>query len=286
MLLHNETLGRLWGDPRRVADVPWCDVARLGNGLDRIPRLDAVLERLDGCRSGLLLRIEDPADALVAMRTVAASTWDTVVAWTGTPEVLATVRAALPDADTWLPWESLAAPTADDTEGLGSTTLLVDDVFLTLDTVRAAHEAGMAVAVRTVDEPEPVRWAARLGADLIATDDVASARAVLAGGERDGWARPDREPTEEEVATRAQALAHRIAHEVIAFTREHPVGRCRPEVSPPHRSPTSTGRSSASCAPASGRPSRRTASPVRSTGTHPATGTAGTSTRSTARPTW
>ncbi|MEV7931551.1 inositol monophosphatase family protein [Curtobacterium sp. NPDC089185] len=225
VLLHDETLGRLWGDPRRVADVPWCDVARLGNGLDRIPRLDAVLERLDGCRSGLLLRVEDPADALVATRTVAASTWDTAVAWTGTPEVLATVRAALPDADTWLPWESLAAPTADDTEGLGSTTLLVDDVFLTPDTVRAAHEAGMAVAVRTVDEPEPVRWAARLGADLIATDDVASARAVLAGGERDGWARPDREPTEEEVATRAQALAHRIAHEVIAFTREHPVGR-------------------------------------------------------------
>ncbi|MDM7891046.1 inositol monophosphatase family protein [Curtobacterium caseinilyticum] len=225
VLLHDETLGRLWGDPRRVAEVSWCDVARLGNGLDRIPRLDAVLERLDGCRAALLLRVVDPADALVASRTVSASTWGTRVAWAGTPDALAAVRAALPDADTWMPWESLAVPTAADTADLGPSTLVLDDVFLTSDTVAAAHGLGLAVAVRTVDEPEPVRWAARLGADLVATDDVASARAVLAGGERDGWALHDREPGEEEVATRAQALAHRIAHEVIAFTREHPVGQ-------------------------------------------------------------
>jgi len=232
VLLHDATLGRLWGDPRRVADVPWCDVARMGNGLDRIPRLDAVLERLDRCRSALLLRVDDPADALVAARTVGTSTWDTAVSWTGAPDVLTTVRAALPDADTWLCWESLVAPTAADTDALRPRTLVVDDVFLTPDTVRAAHDLGLAVAVRTVDAPEPVRWAARLGADLIATDDVASARAVLAGGERDGWALPEREPTEEEVAARAQSLAHRVAHEVIAFTREHRTAR----VSPAHAS--------------------------------------------------
>ncbi|PZF56998.1 inositol monophosphatase [Curtobacterium sp. MCSS17_008] len=225
VLLHDDTLGRLWGDPRRVADVSWCDVARLGNGLDRIPRLDAVLERLDGCRAALLVRVDDAADALVATRTVAASTWDTTVAWTGTPDALAAVRAALPDADTWLPWESLAAPTAVATADIGPSALVLDDVFLTPDTIAAARDLGLAVAVHTVAHPEPVRWAARLGADLIATDDVASARAVLAGGERNGWAQHDREPTEEEVATRAQALAHRIAHEVIAFTREHPVGQ-------------------------------------------------------------
>lgn len=225
VLLHDETLGRLWGDPRRVADVSWCEVARLGNGLDRIPRLDAVLERLDGCRSALLVRVDDPADALVAAHTVAASTWDTTVAWTGPATVLTAVRAVLPDADVWLPWESLAAPTTADTVDVRPTTLVLDDVFLTVATVAAAHDLGIAVAVRTVDEPEPVRWAARLGADLVATDDVASTRAVLAGGERDGWAAPDREPSEDEVAGRAQALAHRIAHEVIAFTREHPVGQ-------------------------------------------------------------
>ncbi|MGN7190041.1 inositol monophosphatase family protein [Curtobacterium sp. MCBA15_004] len=261
VLLHDETLGRLWGDPRRVADVPWCEVARLGNGLDRIPRLDAVLERLEDCRSTLLLHVVDPADALVAARTVAATSATTAVAWNGSREALAVVRTVLPAAETWLPWESLDAPTAADldtstaaaagtaaaarpgTAAAAGTptaaapaprpsTLVLDDVFLTPATLAAAHDLGLRVAVHTVDEPEPVRWAARLGVDLIATDDVASTRAALVGGERDGWSGPEREPTEEEVATRAQALAHRIAHEVVAFTREHPVGRVSTKRSP------------------------------------------------------
>ncbi|WP_179865975.1 hypothetical protein, partial [Bacillus pseudomycoides] len=86
----------LWGDARRVSDVDWCDVARLGNGLDRIPRLDAVLERMDGCRSTLLVDLVDPADAVVAARTVAGHRGGTGVAWRGTPVAMAAVRAELP----------------------------------------------------------------------------------------------------------------------------------------------------------------------------------------------
>ncbi|MCP1131578.1 hypothetical protein LIOPPNJA_28140, partial [Robbsia andropogonis] len=83
VLLHDETLGRMWGDARRVSDVDWCDVARPGNGLDRIPRLDGALERLDGCRSTLLVDLTDAEDALVAGRTVAGFTGSTAVAWCG-----------------------------------------------------------------------------------------------------------------------------------------------------------------------------------------------------------
>ena len=104
VLLHDETLGRMWGDARRVSDVAWCDVARLGNGLDRIPRLDAVLERLDGCRSSLLIDLTDPTDAVVAARTVAGHRGTTAIAWCGAPAAMAAVRAELPDADVWLAW--------------------------------------------------------------------------------------------------------------------------------------------------------------------------------------
>ncbi|WP_349814862.1 glycerophosphodiester phosphodiesterase family protein [Curtobacterium sp. MCJR17_043] len=83
VLLHDETLGRMWGDGRPVSEVSWCDVARLGNGLDRIPRLDAVLERLDGCSASLLVRLADPADAAVAVRTVQAAAGSVPVAWRG-----------------------------------------------------------------------------------------------------------------------------------------------------------------------------------------------------------
>jgi myo-inositol-1(or 4)-monophosphatase/deoxyribonuclease-2 len=224
VLLHDETLGRMWGDARRVSDVAWCDVARLGNGLDRIPRLDAVLERLDGCRSTLLIDLTDAADAIVAARTVAAHRGTTPVAWCGAPAAMAAVRTALPDADVWLAWESLDPPSPADLEALAPSTLDLDLGFLTPRTVEAAHALGLRVAVRTVDAAEPALWAARLGVDSITTNDVASIRASLAAAERDGWPEQDREPTETEVASRAEGLAHRIAHEVIAFTREHPVG--------------------------------------------------------------
>ncbi len=232
VLLHDETLGRMWGDRRRVADVDWCEVARLGNGLDRIPRLDAVLERLDGCHASLLVDLVDPADALVAARTVGTATGSTAVAWRGNPDAMATVRAALPDAEVWLTWESLAPPTAADLEALQPSTLDLDVAFLTSATVRAAHALGVRVTARTVDEPAPALWAAQLGVDAITTDDVAGIRAVLAAAERDGWPDRDREPSEAEVAARAQALAHRIAHEVIALTREHPVGEVRAKADP------------------------------------------------------
>ncbi|WP_144764353.1 inositol monophosphatase family protein [Curtobacterium sp. 9128] len=224
VLLHDETLGRMWGDARRVSEVAWCDVARLGNGLDRIPRLDAVLERLDGCRAVLLIDLTDPEDALVAAATVAGSDSTVTVAWCGLPEAMAVVRSVLPDADAWLAWESLEPPTPADLAALRPSTLNLDVAFLTPRTIRAAHELGLQVSVWTVDDPEPALWAARLGVDSVTTNDLATIRAALAAAERDGWPEPDREPTETEVASRAQALAHRIAHEVIAFTREHPVG--------------------------------------------------------------
>ncbi|ROP74292.1 inositol monophosphatase family protein [Curtobacterium sp. PhB115] len=230
VLLHDPTLGRMWGDARRVAEVPWCDVARLGNGLDRIPRLDAVLERLDGCRAALVLHVVDPEDADVAVRTVAAFRGSTAVAWCGPADALTVVRTALPDADVWLTWESLGAPVVADLQALTPSTLHLDVAFLTPRTVTAAHGLGLLVAVRTVDDAEPARWATRLGVDSITTNDVASIRATIAAAERDGW--PEREPTEAETTSRAEALAHRIAHEVIAFTREHPVGEVRAKAHP------------------------------------------------------
>lgn len=221
VLLHDATLGRMWGDARRVADVPWCEVARLGNGLDRIPRLDAVLERLEGCSATLLVGVADPEDAAAAVDTVRGSTAGVPVAWRGSAAAMTAVRALLPEADVWLPWDALEPPTAAHLAALRPSTLDLDVAFLTPATVRAAHALGLAVAVWTVDDPEPTRWASRLGADLLLTQDVATVHAVLAAAERDGWPVPSREPSEPEVAGRAQSLAHRIAHEVVAFTREH-----------------------------------------------------------------
>jgi fructose-1,6-bisphosphatase/inositol monophosphatase family enzyme/glycerophosphoryl diester phosphodiesterase len=224
VLLHDETLGRMWGDPRPVADVDWCEVARLGNGLDRIPTLDAVLDRLDGTGPTLVVDLTNESDARVAASAIEASNQDVAVAWCGAPAAMAVVRAILPDADVWLAWESLEAPTPSDLHELSPTTLNLDVAFLTPAIVVAAHDLGLTVSCWTVDDPELAVWAASLGVDSITTNDVPTIAAALDRAARDGWpAAP--EPTEAEVASRAQTLAHRIAHEVIAFTREHPVSQ-------------------------------------------------------------
>ncbi|WFR68428.1 inositol monophosphatase family protein [Curtobacterium flaccumfaciens] len=178
------------------------------------------------------MHLTDPSDALVAARTVAGHRGTTAAAWCGAPAAMSAVRSVLPEAGVWLAWESLEPPTSADLEGLHPTTLDVDVAFLTPRTTEVAHALGLRVAVRTVDDAEPALWAARLGVDSITTNDVAAVRVVLATAERDGWPGRDREPTEAEVASRAQALAHRLAHEVIAFTREHPVASVTAKANP------------------------------------------------------
>ncbi len=221
VLLHDETLGRMWGDPRRVDATPWCDVARLGNDLDRIPRLDSVLDRLDGEGILLVIDLTDRDDALVAARTVLTNRDRAVpVQWCGSPEAMSAVREVIPDADVWLAWTSLTPPTPEDLVALRPSTLNLDVAFLTPGTVRAAHALGLTVSCWTVDDPDLAVWAAALGVDSITTNDVPTVRAALDAPSSAGR----RRAPEAVVASRAQTVAHRIAHQIIAFTREHPLG--------------------------------------------------------------
>jgi myo-inositol-1(or 4)-monophosphatase/deoxyribonuclease-2 len=222
VLLHDETLGRMWGDARRVDETPWCDVARLGNGLDRIPALDAVLDRLADTGTTLVIDLTGPADAVAAALAVRSHAADVPVQWCGAPEAMEAVREVLPDADVWLAWQSLEAPTAEDLESLHPTTLNLDVAFLTPTLVEGVHALGLQASCWTIDDPDLAVWAASLGVDSITTNDVPTIQAALERAARDGWPTPH-DLTEPEVSSRAQTVAHRIAHEVIAFTREHPV---------------------------------------------------------------
>ena len=54
-----------------------------------------------------------------------------------------------------------------------------DVTFVTDDLVRSAHEAGLAVNVWTVNEPDVVERMIDLGVDAIVTDDIPTARAIV-----------------------------------------------------------------------------------------------------------
>src|SRR5690606_15579112 len=60
VLLHDETLERLWADPRTIGEVPAAQVLALGGADRRIPTLADVLSALDGLDCTLLIDVDDP----------------------------------------------------------------------------------------------------------------------------------------------------------------------------------------------------------------------------------
>lgn len=212
--LHDATLERVWGDPRAVADLPVRDVVRIGDD-ERIPRLDEILEVAAAEGIGLLLDMTGAADARAGVAAVRSARRRPRLVWCGTVEAMTVVRDALPDAEIWLEWRALDAPGAADLADLRPSAVNLDVAFLTPQLVVGAHARGLEVAVWTVDTPDLARWAASLGVDSITTNDLPALAAALATP----WV-PD---AARDVAEDAERTALRIAEEVVAFTRAHPI---------------------------------------------------------------
>lgn len=93
------------------------------------------------------------------VRSVAPGLATAWLVWTGTP---GDPRA----------WSSRAA-------GAGAQALNPQDALVDAELVAAAHGAGLAVNVWTVDDPDRIRALARLGVDAVITNDPAAALAAL-----------------------------------------------------------------------------------------------------------
>lgn len=159
------------------------------------PFVPLLAAALDACH-GLSVNVEiknlpgepgfDSSDHVtheVADVVVEAGRASSVVISSFWPPTLETVRDAHPDLATGLllaPWfdpaESVAAATARGCTAIHPHLDLVDG-----DLVAQAHEAGLAVAVWTVNERSALEAMAAAGADTVITDDVALALATVGG---------------------------------------------------------------------------------------------------------
>lgn len=179
VLVHDATLERLWGDPRRVDEVAWTDLRELG-GRHRIPSLDEALTRVADTGSTLLIDMDHAAPAGPAAAVVAAHRGSVRTAWCGLLAGMEQVRAALPTADIWLPWAQPTAPGTEDLAELGPTTLNAPHLVVGSALVAQAHAAGLQVAVWTVDDPVQAAWLAGIGVDSITSNDPAAIAAAIA----------------------------------------------------------------------------------------------------------
>lgn len=186
---HDETLARVFGDPRAVADLTWAEIETVATADGaRVPRLDALLESYPQ----MFLNIETKCDAVVAPLAQvirAADALNRVCVGSFDPARTARLRADLGPGLCWSPAHAGVARLWLAGWGLP---LRVGDFpvvqvplryrgieVVTRRLIKAAHARGILVQVWTVDaEPEMERLI-DLGVDAIMTDRPAALRAVL-----------------------------------------------------------------------------------------------------------
>jgi myo-inositol-1(or 4)-monophosphatase/deoxyribonuclease-2 len=174
VIVHDETLNRLFGVPRRVSDLSVTELADLG-----VPTLAEALAAMPATTLIDLELKEQPTDALfttlVAARGPEA---EGVVVSSFYPGVLRAVEERAPGWSRWLNAES--AEEAEQATQLGCVGLSVSMDLLNDASISRWRDAGLEVAAWTLRGVQGAAWASdlRLTALCVEGEGVAAARAA------------------------------------------------------------------------------------------------------------
>lgn len=178
IVLHDETLDRLWGLPLPVAEVTWRQVANLGNGEFAIPRLRDALEWAASAAISLMIDVTTARDALAALNTVRQMRVGIPIGWCGHVDAMRAIRRADPTAvvqfqhlggDLDLVKLVSVDPQAVNAEWSLYTPALMEQI----------RAMGLRAWAWTVNEVEPVDSLLAMGIDAITTDDLRMLNGVL-----------------------------------------------------------------------------------------------------------
>lgn len=184
VVVHDSTLARTAGDPRRVDALTRSDLERLAAAV-RPPTLDAVLER-HGPSAVLLLELKDPEpllEGLVVDTVERHRLTERVVLQVFDPLALRRLRLRAP----WIRLCSLhigrPAPRTLERVARVATSIGVWHRRVDAGLVAAARDRGLAVNAWTVNSPAQIDRMFALGVDGVVTDvpDLAAERLVLHG---------------------------------------------------------------------------------------------------------
>jgi glycerophosphoryl diester phosphodiesterase len=184
VLLHDDTLGRLWDVPVRVDALTWAEVGhRTGAG---VPLLRDVLALVAGSGATLLIDMAGPDPAGPALRVVheliAAGSLDPAeVAWCGALPALQHIRRADATARILLSWHAQALPADDVVEVLAPEAF--NPYWMLLDPAAAhwARDRGMATCCWTVDDEPTMSALLDRGVDAVISNRIGALRKVVDG---------------------------------------------------------------------------------------------------------
>lgn len=181
VVLHDDTLERLWGKYRMITELSSGELAAIGTGERRIPLLAEVLELVGSTDAAVLIDMDHPRWALpghevvreaLARKSISAEQ----VVWCGRPDSLEIIRCADPQARIVFSWD----------ESNGSGTLPPDSVITELSpeafnphwpmineaVIDWAAGLGLAVSCWTVDDPDLMKSLLGQGVDAMITNRI------------------------------------------------------------------------------------------------------------------
>ncbi|MFF0969802.1 glycerophosphodiester phosphodiesterase [Streptomyces sp. NPDC003703] len=171
VLLHDETLGRLWGHDRPLRSLTADEVRELTGG--GVPPLADALAATEGGR--VMIDLPGGPSARAVARIVGAvrdcGAEDRVYYCAGAEAMLA-VRAADPSAEIALTWTSLAPPRAGVLEAVRPRWLNYRFGLVDRELVERVHRGGRLVSVWTPDTRRSQRRLLGIGVDSITTNRV------------------------------------------------------------------------------------------------------------------
>ena len=177
VVLHDQSLERLWGRDVSVGDLDWDEVAAVGEGEVRIPLLAEVLAHVTLPLMVDFTRREVVPGALAAVRDAGALGRSLFV--TGNVPALRALRERSSEARIGLTWTEGADPPLDLLDELGAEYWNPMFAFVTSKGVAAVHESGRSVSAWTVDAEADMARMTEAGVDAIVSNQVAALVAFL-----------------------------------------------------------------------------------------------------------
>jgi glycerophosphoryl diester phosphodiesterase len=171
VVLHDQSLLRLWERDVAVGDLDWAEVARLGAGAERIPLLREVLAAVSLPLMIDFTRREVVEGALGAVDEGQALERSLFVS--GNVAALRMLRGLSGEARIGLTWTETGAVPLTLLAELGAEYWNPTFELVSGEAVAAVHESGRRVSTWTVDEPEDMARVHDAGVDAIVSNRVA-----------------------------------------------------------------------------------------------------------------
>jgi glycerophosphoryl diester phosphodiesterase len=179
VVLHDQSLLRLWEHDASVGDLDVSDVARLGEGDTRIPTLRQLL---DAVPADVDLMVDFTRREVVPGaldQALSAGALDRCLFVTGNVEALRMLRGLSGRARIGLTWTEGTDPPLPLLDKLGAEYWNPMFSSVTAAGVDAVHEAGLRVSTWTVDAPEDMERVVSDGVDAVVSNRVADLVAFL-----------------------------------------------------------------------------------------------------------